>query len=215
MLGDAWARALLHACTRRASRIAGATSRETTVLDDGFGRELLWVAWFFLPGYLANMAPVLVGGHLEPLAQPIDAGWTLRGRRILGDHKTWRGIVVGIVAGAATFAAQQLLYDAGLLRGLALVDYETLSPWTGVLLGLGTGVGDAVKSFFKRQVGIAPGSSWPVFDQLDFMVGAYAFVSVVVVPPIWATLALLPTILVGSIVVTTIGWRLGLKESWI
>jgi CDP-2,3-bis-(O-geranylgeranyl)-sn-glycerol synthase len=184
-------------------------------MDDGFGLELVRVAWFFVPAFVANMAPVLVRGHFEALARPIDGGRTLRGRRVLGDHKTWRGIVAGVVAGAIVFALQQALHAAGLLRGLALVDYGALSPWTGVLLGLGTGVGDAAKSFFKRQVGIAPGASWPVFDQLDFMAGAYALVSLVLVPPPWTTLAILPTVLAGSIVVTTIGWRLGMKESWI
>ncbi len=175
---------------------------------------LVRVLWFFLPAYAANMAPVLVQGHLEALAGPIDAGRTVRGRRLLGDHKTWRGLVAGVLAGAAVFALQVAVHGAGLLRGLMLVDYADLSLLTGVLLGLGTGIGDALKSFFKRQVGIAPGASWPVFDQLDFMVGAYALVAPIHVPPVVPTLASLPIVLAGGVVVTTIGWRLGLKESW-
>lgn len=42
----------------------------------------------------------------------------------------------------------------------------------GLLLGLGAVSGDAVKSFFKRRLGIAPGRPWVPFDQLDFQVGA-------------------------------------------
>jgi CDP-2,3-bis-(O-geranylgeranyl)-sn-glycerol synthase len=177
--------------------------------------ELLRVLYFFLPAYLANMAPVLVQGHLELLARPIDAGRSFRGRRILGDHKTWRGIVVGIAAGLAVFGLQIVVYRAGWLHGLALVDYGQQSLLPGLLLGLGTGIGDATKSFFKRQIGIEPGASWLVFDQLDFLVGAYAFVSLVYVPPLLATLAIAPIVLAGSVVTTVIGYGLGLKEAWI
>ena len=82
-------------------------------------------------------------------------------------------------------------------------------------MGLGTGVGDAVKSFFKRRVGIAPGASWPVLDQLDFFAGAYLFVLALHVPPVLPTFACLPIVLAGSIAVTATGWALGLKEAWI
>jgi hypothetical protein len=49
------------------------------------------------------------------------------------------------------------------------------------------------------RIGIAPGRSWIGFDQLDFMVGAYAFVCLVYVPPPLATLLALPIVFVGSI----------------
>jgi CDP-2,3-bis-(O-geranylgeranyl)-sn-glycerol synthase len=177
--------------------------------------DLLAVLWFFVPAYLANMSPVLVKGHWERLAVPIDGGRTWRGRRILGDHKTWRGIVAGVVAGIGTALLQRLVHAAGWLDDLALVDYTALWVQVGFLQGLGTGVGDAVKSFCKRRIGIAPGHSWIGFDQLDFMVGAYGFVALVYLPPITAWLLALPVVLVGTIAVTTVGWALGLKESWI
>ena len=178
-------------------------------------RELIAVLWFFLPAYLANMSPVLVQGRFERLAAPIDGGRTFRGRRILGDHKTWRGIVAGVVVGIAAAGLQRLVHETGWFASVTLVDYEALWLPLGLLQGLGTGVGDAVKSFFKRQIGIAPGRSWIGFDQLDFMVGAYAFVCLVYVPPLLATLLALPIVFVGSIGVTASGYGLGLKESWV
>jgi hypothetical protein len=54
------------------------------------------------------------------------------------------------------------------------------------------------------------GASWPIFDQLDFLAGAYLFASVVHVPPLLPTLACLPIVLAGSVGVTAIGWALGL-----
>lgn len=181
-----------------------------------FAAEVLQVLYFFAPAYLANMAPVFARGHCEVLAAPLDAGRSWRGRRVLGDHKSWRGILAGIVAGVLVFAAQRRAFQAGLLLDLALVDYGSLDAWLpGALLGLGAGVGDAVKSFFKRRIDIAPGASWIGFDQLDFMVGAYALVSCVVVPPVLPTLAILPLVFIGSLASTATGYWLGLKEAWI
>jgi CDP-2,3-bis-(O-geranylgeranyl)-sn-glycerol synthase len=177
--------------------------------------QVLQVLWFFVPAYLANMSPVLVQGWFQRLATPIDDGRSFRGKRVLGDHKTWRGLLVGIVVGIATYELQRLLHAAGFATGLALIDYADDRVLPGFLMGLGTGVGDAVKSFFKRRVDIAPGASWPVFDQLDFFAGAYLFVSAVHVPPVLPTLACLPIVLAGSIAVTVTGWALGLKEAWI
>jgi CDP-2,3-bis-(O-geranylgeranyl)-sn-glycerol synthase len=179
--------------------------------------EVLQVLWFFVPAYLANMSPVLVQGWFQRLATPMDGGRYFRGRRILGDHKTWRGLLAGIVVGTAVYELQRLFHAAGFATGLALVDYAGHPIVPGVLMGLGTGIGDAVKSFVKRRtwIDIEPGASWPVFDQLDFFAGAYVFVSVVQVPPLLPTLACLPIVLAGSIAVTTIAWAIGLKEAWI
>jgi CDP-2,3-bis-(O-geranylgeranyl)-sn-glycerol synthase len=173
------------------------------------------VLYFFVPAYLANMSPVLVQRWFVALAKPIDAGLTWRGRRVLGDHKTWRGLLAGVVVAPAVLAGQRLVYEAGYLQGLALVDYTRVGLELGLLMGLGTGVGDAIKSFFKRQIGIAPGASWIGFDQLDFFVGAYAFVAVLHAPPLLPTLACLPIVFAGSLATTAIGAWLGLKESWL
>lgn len=179
------------------------------------GLEVWRVLYFFVPAYVANMSPVFVQGRFKALAGPIDGGHTLWGKRILGDHKTWRGLLAGIVAGTLVFELQRLADGAGLLRDLALIDYGAHPVLPGFLMGLGTGVGDAVKSFFKRRIDIPPGASWPVFDQLDFVAGAYLFVSVVHAPPLLPTLASLPIVVVGSVAVTAIGWALGLKGAWI
>jgi CDP-2,3-bis-(O-geranylgeranyl)-sn-glycerol synthase len=177
--------------------------------------DVLQTLWFFVPAYLANMAPVLVQGHFPGLDRPLDGGRMLWGERLLGAHKTWRGLVAGTVVGLGVFAGQRLLYDAGWLRALAPIDYGDTSLALGLLLGLGTGVGDAVKSLFKRRLAIAPGEPWVCFDQLDFMVGACVFALPFYAPPMLAFLLCLPIVVTGSIVVTILGYELGLKESWI
>jgi CDP-2,3-bis-(O-geranylgeranyl)-sn-glycerol synthase len=177
--------------------------------------EIVRALYFFIPAYLANITPVLVRGHFEALAAPIDGGRSWRGIRILGDHKTWRGLICGVAAATATFALQRALYDAGVGHGLTSVDCGTHVILPGVLMGLGTGVGDAVKSFFKRRVGIVPGATWLGFDQVDFLFGAYVFVAPMCAPPLAAAALCLPVVFLGSIATTVIGYALGLKESWI
>lgn len=180
-----------------------------------YAHDVLQVLYFFLPAYLANISPVLIRGWLEALAIPIDAGRSVSGKRILGDHKTWRGLLAGIVAGALVFEMQRLVYEAGLARPLALIDYSAHPLLPGLLMGLGAGIGDAVKSFFKRRIDIEPGESWPVFDQLDFFLGAYVFVSLVYAPPLLLTLASLPVVLIGNIASNAVGYWLGFKKTWI
>jgi CDP-2,3-bis-(O-geranylgeranyl)-sn-glycerol synthase len=178
-------------------------------------RLILATLYFFVPAYVANMAPVVAKGHLQGLDLPIDRGATFRGRRVLGDHKTWRGVATAVVGGAGAFALQAVVHELGWLQSLSLVDYADASPWLGVLLGVGAIVGDAIKSFAKRQVGIAPGEKWLVFDQLDFMAGAYLFAVAVYAPPLHLFLAILPVVFAGGVLTTSVGFRLGLKESWI
>jgi hypothetical protein len=65
----------------------------------------------------------------------------------------------------------------------------------------------------KRRRGIAPGAVWLGFDQLDFFVGAVAFVSLVHVPPLADVLAMVPLVFACDVAATTVLWRLGLKQS--
>jgi CDP-2,3-bis-(O-geranylgeranyl)-sn-glycerol synthase len=176
---------------------------------------VLQILYYFLPAYLANMSPVLVRPWFRALARPIDGGRTFRGKRILGDHKTWRGLLAGIIAGVVTYELQRKVYDAGLLRELALFDYSHHRAIPGLLMGLGAGVGDSIKSFFKRRAGIAPGASWPVFDQLDFFLGAYVFVLPVFAPPVWLAMLTLPVVLIANVASEIVGYWLGFKETWL
>ena len=180
-----------------------------------FAYDVLQVLYLFLPAYLANMSPVLIGRRFTALAIPMDGGRTIWGKRIFGDHKTWRGLLAGIIAGTMVFELQRFLYDAGVAQDLALIDYSAHPLLPGLLMGLGAGIGDAVKSFFKRRIDIEPGESWPVFDQVDFFLGAYVFVSLVYAPPLLLTLASLPVVLIGNIASNAVGYWLGFKKTWI
>jgi CDP-2,3-bis-(O-geranylgeranyl)-sn-glycerol synthase len=111
-----------------------------------------------LPPYLsallllmtANSAPWLAGRLLgERLAAPIDGGLTLRdGTRLLGSHKTWRGLVVGALAAALV---------------AKVCGYSTM---LGLAFGALSLTGDAVSSALKRRLHLAPGAQAPLIDQV-------------------------------------------------
>ena len=133
-------------------------------------------------------------------AVPLDGGLTLRGRRVLGDHKTLRGFVV--IAPAAAFAFVALSTIAGdatarFLWTLSPGQYAGLGAWAA----LGFMAGELPNSFVKRQLGIAPGGATRsgagavvqfVFDRVDSGVGMLIAVSVAVPTPAltWALVLL-------------------------
>ncbi|MEW5996204.1 MAG: CDP-2,3-bis-(O-geranylgeranyl)-sn-glycerol synthase [Candidatus Micrarchaeota archaeon] len=121
--------------------------------------DLLAIILFIIPGYVANAAPVLLGG-----GQPLDSGAKFTdGRRILGDAKTVRGFVGGVAAGTVAGGVLALYAPLPAFGG-AWAQYLS-----GFLLSLGALVGDALGSFVKRRMGIEPGK--PFFlDQLGFVV---------------------------------------------
>ncbi|MBW3568606.1 CDP-archaeol synthase [Candidatus Parcubacteria bacterium] len=140
--------------------------------------DILFAGWFFLPAGVANMAPIFAAKapYFQKFSQPIDGGRTWHGQAILGPHKTWRGVISGILAGVLTLFLQKLLFQnfawaTDISSGL---DYAALPLAFGALMGFGALAGDAFKSFFKRRLGRKSGSSWFPFDQLDYIIGGLA-----------------------------------------
>lgn len=168
---------------------------------------MIHLIWFMLPAYAANLIPVLVS-NLPILDAPVDFGKKIGRYRIFGAHKTWRGIVCGILAGTGLFWLQKMIGWA------SLIDYSQPVLF-GFMLSLGALSGDLAKSFFKRRMGIKPGKSWFPFDQIDYSVGALVFVS----PWFFAGwLNSLAIVLVGGglhISVNMLGYLLGMRKSWI
>ncbi|MFB6303493.1 MAG: CDP-2,3-bis-(O-geranylgeranyl)-sn-glycerol synthase [Haloferacaceae archaeon] len=170
--------------------------------------------WAMLPAYVPNNAAVLGGG-----GRPIDGGWTWRGRRLLGDGKTWRGTVAGVGAGVGL----AFLLDAVRAPVAALLGVP-LSPFplpAAVGLAVGAMAGDVVASFCKRRLGRRRGAPVPVVDQLDFVAGALALSALLA--PGWFGRTFTPAAIGVVVVVTPLlhvvtnaaAYVLGLKdEPW-
>ena len=137
---------------------------------------ILEIIWLLLPAGVANIVPVLVR-KINFLNYPIDARRNLFGHRIFGENKTWRGFFFGILAAIAMLAAQRQIYTYSIVaKSISLFDYTSINIYLlGFLFGFGALFGDLVKSFIKRRCGIAPGTRWVPFDQVDWVIGALLF----------------------------------------
>lgn len=180
--------------------------------------DIFFALWFFLPAGLANAAPVFASRMpvLARLNIPIDAGRHFRGKRIFGDHKTVRGFFAGVFVAAVTGLIQYFAYgNIAWIRHFSLVSYDSVSKsiMLGVVLGFGALLGDAVKSFFKRQFSVPSGKAWFPFDQVDYIVGGLLFSSIIIDLPhsaywwmgfIWFLI---------HPIATFFAWLLGLKDS--
>ncbi|MBU1146150.1 CDP-2,3-bis-(O-geranylgeranyl)-sn-glycerol synthase [Patescibacteria group bacterium] len=169
-----------------------------------------------LPAYIANMAPVFAKrfGLLKFLARPVDGGREFSGRKIFGEHKTWRGFVVGIIAAIAGAWLQYFLYSVSPFREISFFNYFEVSPWfLGFIFGFGALFGDLIKSFFKRRIGIAPGKPWIPFDQLDFVLGALIFVSLIFLPPWRGILVIIIVTPILHLLANQIGFILKIKNT--
>ncbi len=129
--------------------------------------------WIIIPVYVANASAVFVGG-----GTPVDFWKTWRdGKRILGDGKTWRGLLLGTFLGMIVGFGLSLVAffinqsDYAYLKITNFLAFPLMIP---ILFSLcfGALLGDIVESFFKRRVGKERGSDWIPFDQLDFIIGA-------------------------------------------
>ncbi|MCK5059710.1 MAG: CDP-archaeol synthase [Candidatus Pacebacteria bacterium] len=127
--------------------------------------------WFFFPAALANIA-ASVSKKIPFFNVPIDLNNTFQGQPLFGNHKTYRGMVFGVVVGIFTFYIQQVLYQYQFIQEISLFDYHNSTSAVGFGLGFGAIFGDLIKSFFKRRKGIASGRSWFPFDQTDWILGA-------------------------------------------
>ena len=146
---------------------------------------------------------------------PMDFGLRFRGKRVFGSHKTIRGLLIGIIFATITLWLQQLGVEhvSWLRSWTSQVDYTALPVLVlGPLFALGALLGDALESFFKRQVGIAPGDGWFPFDQTDYIIGG-SIATWAFVPLSFKQYLLLIFIWFGlHIISTTVGYFLGLKD---
>ena len=163
----------------------------------------LWIFYALIPAYVANMLPILA--RKIPGNYPMDFNLRLRGKRVLGDHKTWKGFFSGVIGGT--------LAGIVLLQIYWPFSFSAIS-WS-IAVSAGALLGDAAKSFFKRQIGIMPGNPWIPFDEIDFTIGALALGSIVYFPGWETAIAVIVISGVGHVIVNHVSFYLGLRtEKW-
>ncbi|MBT4059741.1 MAG: CDP-archaeol synthase [Euryarchaeota archaeon] len=166
----------------------------------------LLVLWLYLPGYLSNTTAML-GGKWIPdrtgiTVYPIDGGKIHSdGNRLLGDGKTWNGLLGGCIGGGLicmlthALAAGNGMYNSGPfldpLGAYTSSSEDIQNSWfwiggewgasfiMGFILGLGCMIGDSVGSFVKRRRGLKRegevSSKAPLLDTLPFAIFTFIF----------------------------------------
>ena len=140
---------------------------------------ILSCLYFFLPAYFANMIPPLLNtaGLFKILDKPVDFDrYFGDGKPFLGSHKTWRGVIFGLILGIFTVFLQRYLYQFSLFQKISLVNYYEIDIlWLALLFPLGAIFGDLLFAFIKRRLNLQPGAVFMPFDQTNYVIGASLF----------------------------------------
>ncbi|MEM3213774.1 MAG: CDP-2,3-bis-(O-geranylgeranyl)-sn-glycerol synthase, partial [Metallosphaera sp.] len=112
---------------------------------------------YYLPAFIANGS-----GPLVKNGRPIDLGKIfVDGRRVLGDGKTFEGLLISLTYGTTVGVA---------------ISFFLGYKWIVVsfMESLGAMLGDMVGAFIKRRLNIPRGGRAPLLDQIDFVLGSTA-----------------------------------------
>ena len=167
-------------------------------MDLDFLLLCLMTLWLYLPGFLANTFAMMWGKWLPKTGYgpwPIDGGRTLSdGNRMLGDGKTWNGLIGGSLtsgllciglASMVSMGSMDSVFDDGAtvfahpLTGAEEawfhVGGEAMSAFIlGSFLGFACLLGDSTGSFVKRRRGLKRegeiSSKAPLLDTLPFAI---------------------------------------------
>ena len=163
-------------------------------LDLGVLSLSLMTLWLYLPGFLANTFAMMWGKWLPKTGYgpwPIDGGKNWKdGNRILGDGKTWNGLIGGsVTSGLLCTLIVALMGDVpsniepsifahpltGSENSWFNVSNDLLSAFIlGTFLGFACLLGDSTGSFIKRRRGLKRegevSSKAPLLDTLPFAI---------------------------------------------
>lgn len=146
-------------------------------------KHCLWLAAEFLYLYsplllaAATSGLVMRQNWLAFARRPIDAGRSLHGKRLFGDSKTWRGVLVAVVGCSVGVAIQKYVIGEH-AKGISRLDYAQLDVLLfGTTMGATAMLGELPNSFVKRRLSIAPGQTtkgwlaavFYVWDQVDLL----------------------------------------------
>jgi len=153
-------------------------------------------------------------GILKFLERPIDLGKNFFSQPLLGSHKTWRGAILGIIVGTSVVKFQVWLYRFHFIKEISFFDYYKINFLVfGFLISGGAVFGDLLFAFIKRRLRLKPGTRFLPFDQINYVIGAFLFLTPFfkIDVRIWLTIFILTFFL--HIVVNRLGYYLRLYQA--
>jgi len=163
------------------------------------------------------MTPPLIkkASPFDFLAKPVDFGKKFKNSPIFGSHKTWRGVVFGIIVGTLLARFLFFLHDFFALsfyQTVGFLNYRQIGSFIyGFLISSGAVFGDLLFAFIKRRLNLEPGSRFLPFDQTNYVIGVALFLTPFfkINILVWLTLFVLTFFL--HLIFNRIGYLLGLS----
>lgn len=159
----------------------------------GILTEIIIVIWTLAPSYTPSNVATLFGG-----GKPIDGGMKINDKRVLGDGKTWRGLILGSSAGLLTGIFMNIIHSY-VINWVPITEFSILSIFG---LAVGAMLGDMTASLIKRRLGKERGAAIPIIDQIDALTGAIILTTIL--DPTWFTNVINPTFLIIAFLITPI-----------
>ena len=176
--------------------------------------DIVLIIYFLLPAAAANIMPVIVKNSFKFLDYPIDFKKKLFDKkRILGDHKTFRGLIFAIIVAVIISIIQRLLYKNYLFNAISLINYEEINILIfGILTGIAVMFGDSLGSFVKRRMNVKPGETLPLIDQIGSAIGIGIIILPIYYPSIKLFLYLTIIWTLGHLFLKYLGYLLKIDE---
>lgn len=186
---------------------------------------LLRTAYLFLP----LLVGAIVNGLcirfqcLTFLTYPLDFRLTCRKRRLFGNNKTFRGIILFSIGTALAVSLQATVFhNIPLLQSLEILNYDLVyPPLFGFFLGVAAMLSELPNSYLKRQLDIPSGGAahgiWlPIFyflDQVDLLAGTWLVLSLAMKVTLDHVLFSIVFIFFAHQIITIIAYFLGMRQT--
>lgn len=138
--------------------------------------------YFYLPAALANVGASLSNfiPIFDRISMPIDLRKEIKGKRIIGDHKTYGGYIFGVLFGTTFGLIKYVLLD-NYFKNYLLFEIDLIKTvFLYFLMSNGALIGDLAKSIIKRLLEIPPHSAWIPFDEIDHSVVSMLLAKIIV-----------------------------------
>lgn len=120
---------------------------------------------------------------VRSLRYPLDMRATFRGKRLFGENKTFRGLLVHLIFSILGTYISGLIQEGCFGETKEIADLRVDFVLIGSILGFGMSLGELPNSFIKRQLNIQPGTRpkgykgafFFFLDQVDMVFGIWLF----------------------------------------